>query len=411
MVMVDLNSFYSETRRKTAKGPPRSPFEPPIPNLMDKSDHRDFASDCPCHICSKNENEKVQKTAIFDRYDFITPKDQPTLTNHQYFLCAKQIHAFVFKTRTWEKVHVRNLSPPRFYKDMIDSLVMDNDRLKTLKSLTGSLSRLNRHGRVLLEKPWAADYVDGKRNGLIFLLHGGPGVGKTFTAECIANFLERPLMVLTTTDIGTNPEDVEENLTRNFKAARNWNAVLLIDEADVFVANRTIEDLHRSSLVASFLHALEFYDGLLFLTTNRVGTFDDAIMSRVHIQMFYPDLKSEQRYTVWNNFIHKLEAERPSMQVKYAVKEYLRSSEMKDFEMNGREIRNAFQTAVALAEHGAEEGEGGKTLLTEEHLREVIELSRSFKKYFSDLHGSEGKRAYIRGERLDSLIKALEQDY
>jgi hypothetical protein len=175
-------------------------------------------------------------------------------------------------------------------------------------------------------------------------------------------------MVLTTTDIGTNPEDVEENLTRNFKVARNWNAVLLIDEADVFVANRTIEDLHRSSLVASmpsnlsefetcclasrlarstlancrsgFLHALEFYDGLLFLTTNRVGTFDDAIMSRVHIQMFYPDLNAEQRHTVWNNFIHKLEAERPSMQVKYAVKEYLRSSEMKDFEMNGREIRN-----------------------------------------------------------------------
>jgi hypothetical protein len=91
---------------------------------------------------------------------------------------------------------------------------------------------------------------------------------------------------------------------------------------------------------SGFLHALEFYDGLLFLTTNRVGTFDDAIMSRVHIQMFYPDLNAEQRHTVWGNFIHKLEAERPSMQVKYAVKEYLRSSEMKDFEMNGREIRN-----------------------------------------------------------------------
>jgi hypothetical protein len=205
MVMVDLNGYYSEIRRKIANERKRysllhcRPLENLIPNLMGRSDHRDFVSDCPCHICSENENEKVQKTAIFDRYDCITPKIQPTLTNHQYFLCAKQIHAFVFKTRTWgereftsifstqanciiEKVHVRNLSPPRFYKDMINSLVMDNDRLETLKSLTGSLSRLNRHGRVLLEKPWAADYVDGKGNGLIFLLHGGPGVGKTFTA-------------------------------------------------------------------------------------------------------------------------------------------------------------------------------------------------------------------------------------
>jgi len=175
-------------------------------------------------------------------------------------------------------------------------------------------------------------------------------------------------MVLTITDIGTKAEDVEENLTRNFKTAKSWNAVLLIDEADVFVANRTIKDLYRSSLVASmlthlsevdinevarkigkisltnralgFLRALEFYDGILFLTTNRVGAFDDAILSRVHIQMFYPDLNSEQRYMLWKTFINKLEAEKPSMQVKYAVKEYLRSSEMKDFEMNGREIRN-----------------------------------------------------------------------
>jgi hypothetical protein len=67
-------------------------------------------------------------------------------------------------------------------------------------------------------------------------------------------------MVLTTTDIGTKAEDVEENLTRNFKIAKSWNAVLLIDEADVFVANRTIKDLYRSSLVASMLTHLSEVD-------------------------------------------------------------------------------------------------------------------------------------------------------
>lgn len=71
----------------------------------------------------------------------------------------------------------------------------------------------------------------------------------------------------------------------------------------------------------------------------------------------------------------------------------------------------AFQTAVALAEHRAEEGEGGKTLLTEEHLREVIQQYRSFKSYFSDLHGPEGKRAWNRGERLDSVMKAIEENF
>ncbi len=62
---------------------------------------------------------------------------------------------------------------------------------------------------------------------------------------------------------------------------------------------------------------------------------------------------------------------------------------------------------MALAEHRAEEGEGGKTLLTEEHLREVIQQYRSFQSYFSDLHGPEGKRALNRGERLDSTRKAI----
>jgi hypothetical protein len=146
--MVDLDSFYSETRRKIAKerkdqpSLPRSPLDQ-IPILMDGSDHRDTVSDCPCHICSSNKNEKVQETTIFDRYDKITRKFNRILTNHQYFPCAKQIHAFAFKTRTWgkreftsifsaqanhiiEKVYVRNLSPPRFYKDMIDNLVIDD---------------------------------------------------------------------------------------------------------------------------------------------------------------------------------------------------------------------------------------------------------------------------------------------
>lgn len=50
-------------------------------------------------------------------------------------------------------------------------------------------------------------------------------------------------------------------------------------------------------------------------------------------------------------------------------------------------------------------------MLTEEHLREVVELYRSFKTYFDELHGAEGKRALNRGERLDSFIKAIEENF
>jgi hypothetical protein len=67
----------------------------------------------------------------------------------------------------------------------------------------------------------------------------------------MAHALERPLMIFTTSDIGTDPIEVHENLRKRFRQAKDWNALLLIDEADVFLAQRSITDLHRSSLVAS----------------------------------------------------------------------------------------------------------------------------------------------------------------
>lgn len=57
-------------------------------------------------------------------------------------------------------------------------------------------------------------------------------------------------MVLTSSDIGTDPKEVELNLTSRFKTATSWGAVLLIDEADVFMERRSTADLERNSLVA-----------------------------------------------------------------------------------------------------------------------------------------------------------------
>jgi flagellar biosynthesis GTPase FlhF len=65
---------------------------------------------------------------------------------------------------------------------MIDNLVMDPIRIKTLKALAGSYIRQNVHGDELKTDPWNADFIQGKGQGQIILLHGKPGVGKTCTA-------------------------------------------------------------------------------------------------------------------------------------------------------------------------------------------------------------------------------------
>ncbi|OTB14186.1 hypothetical protein K445DRAFT_23968 [Daldinia sp. EC12] len=241
---------------------------------------------------------------------------------------------------------------------------------------------------------------------LFFLLHGRPGVGKTYTAECIATFTKRPLVFLTSSDIGTEPETVEVNLGKHFMRAKSWGAVLLIDEADVFMEWRSTADLVRNSLVAVFsgsLRVLERYDGILFLTTNRVGSFDDAFISRVHIQLYYPDFNDDQRRQIWQTFVNKLAKERGDyVRLNIDVKDYIRGAEVRALKWNGREIRNAFQTAVSLAEYDAEKGEDGKIIITDKHLRAVVELSKDFKDYLNELHrGDEAKRAERKYERLE----------
>lgn len=116
---------------------------------------------------------------------------------------------------------------------------------------------------------------------------------------------------------------------------------MLIDEADIYMEERQVQDIERNHLVAGFLRALEYYKGILFLTTNRVGTFDEAFMSRIHVQIHYPNFEDEERDTLWHTFFEKLEEDREAtMRITQSAKDYVQSQEMRALEWNGREIRN-----------------------------------------------------------------------
>jgi hypothetical protein len=96
-----------------------------------------------------------------------------------------------------------------------------------------------------------------------------------------------------------------------------------------------------------FLRALEFYDGILFLTTNRVGFFDDAFISRIHIQLYYPDFNDDDRRKVWQTFMDKLKKERgSSIRLSIEAKEYIAGSQIKEVKWNGREIRNGTKSPL-----------------------------------------------------------------
>jgi SpoVK/Ycf46/Vps4 family AAA+-type ATPase len=143
------------------------------------------------------------------------------------------------------------------------------------------------------------DIVAGKGQGLIGLFSGGPGCGKTLTAEAIAEITFRPLYVVSAGELGTTAVDVDKNLTQILELARTWDAVLLLDEAEVFLQKRTAADINRNALVSIFLRQLEYYKGILILTTNMIQTCDPAFESgcTIKTRALYADLPSKVAYT------------------------------------------------------------------------------------------------------------------
>ncbi|KAK9788085.1 putative Ubiquitin-like protease family profile domain-containing protein [Seiridium cardinale] len=127
------------------------------------------------------------------------------------------------------------------------------------------------------------DFVEGKGRDPILLMFGPPGAGKTLTAEAVAEECHAPLYSMSASDLGSSPSEVEKSLDSAFESCALWGALLPLDEADVFVAARSVEGLERNELVSIFLRHLEHYQGVLFLTTNRIQTIDPAFQSRIDL--------------------------------------------------------------------------------------------------------------------------------
>ena len=260
----------------------------------------------------------------------------------------------------------------------------------------------------------------------MILLHGVPGVGKTSTAECVAAYTGRPLYPITCANIGLDPEEVEENLTGewgHFRRAQQWNCVILLDEADVFLAKRETRDndAKRNSLVSVFLRTLEYYSGILILTTNRVGAFDEAVISRIQLFLYYPPLDKEKTLKVWRVHINRVRAS-GLINIDYedeaTIMDFAEGEYEEGRRWNGRQIRNFFQTAISLATYDAarwrqqsiedgrldKESEADKPRLTTRTLKIVAATSGKFIDYINSTvpDGSHQKQQLDEGNRNDN---------
>lgn len=276
-------------------------------------------------------------------YDEIDPDLIGSLTAHQYFLFPRRIDGFTLKEKKWRGFDVQCFLPLKWSPNdnsAMSRLILPHRDIEILKALSPKYSDDD-------NPSWSADFINGKGEGQVFLLHGSPGTGKTYTVECVADYTRRPLLGLTVADIGTDQIQMEDRLSRWFAVAASWDAVLLIDEADVFLERRSLSNLARNGLVSVFLRCMEYYKGMLFLTTNRIGHIDDAFLSRITVALTYENLDPGTQRQIWDGFLSKLERERKGTIVTDRARDYLATDpDVRKIPWNGREIRNSKSNMV-----------------------------------------------------------------
>ena len=217
--------------------------------------------------------------------------------------------------------------------------------------------------------------------------------------------LKCPLYVASAGELSTSSKHLEAELQRILDICHAWGAILLLDEADVYLEKRNMQDVHRNALVSVFLRQLEYFQGILFLTTNRVEvgrhspivvsvlswiqltdvcqTFDDAFQSRIHIALRYDGLDLKAKNTIFKLFIERVRVLEKIDLMPFTEEDF---DALARYDLNGRQIKNTVRTAQALAINKGEP-------LSMDHIRQVVEVQMSFDR---DLKGGTGYQDAMR---------------
>ncbi|CAG8521047.1 9777_t:CDS:10 [Rhizophagus irregularis] len=254
-------------------------------------------------------------------------ENKKSVIEDELFMCAPSLYGFSFTAKKWGEVNIDDLNEISFDDDAFDQLVMDPIKKDLISSL-------------VMSKHKGVDLISGKGGGCIFLLHGPPGVGKTLTAEAISEYLHRPLYNVSVGELGTSVVELESKLSEILEVASIWNAVILIDEADIFLERRSENNIYRNALVSVFLRLLEYHQGILFLTTNRA------------------------REQVWYTYLDRIEGKNKSQ---------VDVEKLKKRPLNGREIKTVVRLAKALATKNDPDA-----LITTQQVETILDISKSF---------------------------------
>ena len=232
---------------------PREVFDP-LPVKQGQDPLTDVFDD---NIMDLNRRDEfVDSTPLLEYRDILDPSR--SVLEDYLMLLPLRVYGYAILNRKWFPLNINmvsDITPDQMQTTSkgYEDLVLPPGHKKLLQAIVKNQVRdpkQTSHEREEDSDKFQMDIVKGKGEGLIILLHGAPGVGKTSTAECVAAQLKRPLLSITCGDLSTDVKQAEEKLLEYCTLAHRWRCVLLLDEADVFLAKREKSDITRNALVS-----------------------------------------------------------------------------------------------------------------------------------------------------------------
>ncbi|KXH27943.1 hypothetical protein CNYM01_04543 [Colletotrichum nymphaeae SA-01] len=287
------------------------------------------------------------------RDEDIEENSRKHLTEFHLQLMDPEVDGFDLKEKIWRSFEVDRIHDIEWNTKPFESLVLPEGYKDLILAFVESQVK---------DKVAFDDVINGKGGGLVALLAGDPGVGKTLTAESVAEKIQVPLFKMELGDyqeddrdndavpvryddrnrsLSPRPRDPDRSMsfTTAFELAARWGAVLLIDECGMYLEKRSDASTKGNRMVSRFLKELEYYPSLLFLTTNRERSLDPAIYSRVHLNINYPALDEPSRLKIWQTFLEKNNSTMSESEF----------GSLSRISVNGRRIRNIVKTAGIMA--------------------------------------------------------------
>src|SRR5258708_10329919 len=192
------------------------------------------------------------------------------------------------------------LTPPKpKTKITLESVILAEDKKK---QIIAAVSQVENTAKIFDE--WGFADVFEKGTAVSLLFWGIPGTGKTLMAQALADHLELELKIYGPAEIeSSEPGGAERTIKTIFADAKKNKKVVLFDECDSLLVDRNEVGPIFTQLVNTLLSEIEFYDGVIIFTTNRLGKLDPALERRITAKVEFPFPTKEQRKLIWQRMI------------------------------------------------------------------------------------------------------------